>query len=174
MNAVQQPGWYGDPWNPGCYRWWDGRRWTHHTQQPQPATVTPTGAQPPQEEASGLQTVAGLAVIAAFCLALFAGCNALLSSGDTDSPAATAASTLPGETSDQPTPQLTDPATAMGSLVNTTFNQMWTSKTPSERTQMCALWMAMPEKAWNAFDQGQGPDGVITRDDFHTFFARHC
>ncbi len=43
------PGWYGDPGGAPTLRWWDGSRWTEHTQPaPEPrSAVPPQPAQPP-------------------------------------------------------------------------------------------------------------------------------
>jgi hypothetical protein len=42
-------GWYGDPWNPNGWRWWDGRMWTPATRPvltPPPSTPGPPSSDP--------------------------------------------------------------------------------------------------------------------------------
>ena len=31
-NPTAQPRWYADPWKQAPLRWWDGQRWTSHTE----------------------------------------------------------------------------------------------------------------------------------------------
>ena len=81
-------GWYADPWDAACYRWWDGSAWTEHRQPiPQPRSpplsrfrslrrrrnrATSAGARPrPSLSRSGaglLERLADLQAIGGFAL----------------------------------------------------------------------------------------------------------
>ena len=70
MNAP--PNWYPDPSTAGMVRWWDGVRWTEHTQPAQ--TIAPSGPRPAKSSYAVAWWVGGIA----FALLVMAGIALIL------------------------------------------------------------------------------------------------
>jgi uncharacterized Tic20 family protein len=76
--AGQQPspGWYDDPHDPGAQRWWDGVRWSEHTQRKGggPAFVGgPAGPMSPDEARNWAMAAHFSAIVSAFVALGFLG-----------------------------------------------------------------------------------------------------
>lgn len=60
MNSMNAPpNWYPDPSSEGLVRWWDGGRWTEHTQQARP--VAPTAPRPGGNSYAAAWWIGGIA-----------------------------------------------------------------------------------------------------------------
>lgn len=69
-------GWYDDPSGQADLRWWDGQRWTEHTDRTAAATPDPSRQRPRALLVIGLVVglpVAALALFAGFCWVLLSG-----------------------------------------------------------------------------------------------------
>lgn len=72
-----QPGWYPDPQNPAVMRYWDGTKWTQHTQAAQPV---PFQGQPPTKShvKSNLKALGAVAAVVIVALLAVTGVDTIL------------------------------------------------------------------------------------------------
>jgi len=73
-----------------------------------------------------------------------------------------------------PAPTVTatvEPAVPTGNVYTEAMNHAWSQLSIEERTNVCILWNYSEDEAWDAFN---GPDNVIPRGEFDSFFASKC
>lgn len=72
----------------------------------------------------------------------------------------------------QPPAPVAPPAPETNDFVQGILQEAWDTFSPSEKADMCFAFNALPDEAWQAFNEGA--EGLIPRSDYDAFFSVQC
>ena len=64
------------------------------------------------------------------------------------------------------------PTPEVDSFYQTILQEAWDDTSASDKEDMCFVFNAVPDQAWDAFNQGA--DGLVPRSEYDAFFTSVC